>query len=206
MRLINLVGNKFGRLTVISRSNEKGRRVKWFCSCECGGFKEIVADQLLSGKTKSCGCLNKESIASVNYSHGSCKTKEYKSWAHAKSRCFSKSNPKFHLYGMRGITMCDEWRNSFSSFIDSMGKAPDGCTLDRIDVNGNYEPSNCRWASIKTQANNTRRNVITTAFGFTGTLKQVSDNFNVDYKRFHYLINRNGYSAEEAINTIGSLI
>ena len=199
MRLKDLTGNKYGRLTVINRSNDKGRRVKWFCACDCGGSKEIVSDQLISGKTNSCGCLKKESIAAVNFSHGLCKTREYRSWAHAKARCGNPKDAKFAAYGARGISMCDRWKLSFEVFISDMGRAPAGHTLDRINVNGNYEPSNCRWATLKQQANNTRANVIATAFGFTGTLKQVAEHFAVNYKILHQRINKFGYTVEQAI-------
>lgn len=200
MRLNNLAGNKFGRLTVIKRSNEKGRRVKWLCSCDCGGSKEVVADQLLSGKTQSCGCLKKESIAAVNFSHGMANSREYKSWSHAKARCNNPNDAKFPLYGARGISMCDTWRSSFSSFLLDMGRAPEGHTLDRIDVNGNYEPSNCRWATIKQQGNNTRSNVISEAFGFSGNIKQISERFSVPYKYLHSRIKYYGDTPEQAID------
>lgn len=198
MILNNLIGKKFGRLIVLERSNDKGRRVKWLCSCDCGGTKEVVSDQLMSGKTKSCGCLKKEAIASVNFSHGMAKSREYKSWSHAKARCNNPNDAKYPLYGARGISMCSEWESSFERFLTDMGCAPVTATLDRIDVNGNYEPSNCRWATVKQQANNTRANIVVSAFGFTGTLKQTAEHFGVDYKMIHARITR-GMCIESAI-------
>lgn len=204
MKLKNLQGQTFGRLTVTHRANEKGRRVRWACQCSCGNVAEIVSDQLISGKTQSCGCLKKETIKAVNFSHGMSNTKEYKSWSHAKARCNNKNDPKYPDYGGRGISMCKKWAESFSEFFKDMGPAPKNCTLDRIDVNGNYSPENCRWATPKTQANNTRSNVVCNIDGFCGTLKQFAEQAGVDYKRLHRLVRRKGLSIQEAILKITS--
>ena len=199
MKLRNLQGQTFGRLTVLHRSNEKGRRVRWACECSCGGMVDVVSDQLVSGKTQSCGCLKKESIASVNFSHGMSKSREYKSWSHAKARCNNPKDPKYPEYGGRGISMCQRWTGSFSEFIKDMGLAPEKHTLDRIDVNGNYEPGNCRWATAKTQGNNTRFNVRLSVGEFNGTLKQFAEHIGANYKRLHKLVRTKGLSVEAAV-------
>lgn len=190
----------FGRLLVTHRLPNKGKRVMWNCVCECGGTTAVSTDSLRDGKVRSCGCLKKESIAAVNFSHGACNTRAYKSWSHMKYRCTNESSAKYKSYGGRGITVCDRWIGSFENFLSDMGQPPPGCTLDRIDVNGNYEPDNCRWATAKQQGNNTRANVIVSAFGFTGTMKQVTEHFGCNYKSVHQRINVYGYSTEEAID------
>lgn len=199
MRFIDLTGQTFERLVVVARQPTTGRRIRWLCKCVCGNFKDVCGEGLKSQKIRSCGCLKKESIASVNYLHGLSKSKEYKAWSHAKSRCFNVKNKKYKIYGQRGITMCDSWKNSFEQFYKDMGQAPKNHTLDRIDVNGNYEPSNCRWATAKIQSNNTRTNVYCSVFGISGTLKQISEHFNINYKSLHNLYKNKNISLDQAI-------
>jgi len=120
--------------------------------CSCGAKFEAVISNVKSGNTKSCGCYK----LSQQTTHGQHKSKAYKAWADAKSRCFNPRTKAYKTHGARGITMCMEWADSFESFFAEMGHAPKGTSLDREDDNGNYEPGNCRWADISTQNRNTR--------------------------------------------------
>ncbi|MFG5779884.1 hypothetical protein ACFIQF_22720 [Comamonas sp. J-3] len=152
------IGARYGRLIVSEDCG--GRPRKYLCTCECGEQKEIVCYQLSSGKTRSCGCLRDEELSERAKTHGQTGTPTYKSWNEAKQRCHNPSNDKYKWYGARGIEMCAKWRSDFGAFIADMGERPEGMTLDRMDVNGNYEPSNCKWATPLEQGANKRNNRI----------------------------------------------
>lgn len=173
--LIDLVGQTFGRLTVICRAANDprfGDRAAWRCRCVCGRATDVVGKSLRRGLTRSCGCLHDEVAAQRQRSHGLCGTREYQAWGAAKTRCFNPRQTQFKNYGGRGITMCDEWRSSFEVFLRDMGQCPAGCSIDRVDVNGPYAPGNCRWVPITVQANNTRANHRLTFNGETNTLSE----------------------------------
>lgn len=153
-------GCRWGSLTVLRRGPQplKGRMPRVYCLCDCGQETLVYCASLRTGNTKSCGCLRGETHGQSNFwkKGGRKESKEYKAWCHAKSRCSNPNYPKFEHYGGRGITMCQEWRDSFLAFFTYMGKCPKGLTLDRIDNEGNYEPGNCQWAT-RSQQNKNRR-------------------------------------------------
>lgn len=161
---INALGMRFGRLLVIGKGNPRvssagNKRTTWICVCDCGSKCEINWSKLKSGATKSCGCFHKE-IINKPRTHGfrmrGEKTKGYIAWASMKNRCTNQSCNKYPIYGGRGITYAERWE-SFECFISDMGEPiRHDLSLDRIDVNGNYEPGNCRWATPFEQSNNTR--------------------------------------------------
>jgi hypothetical protein len=159
--MVDHTGETFGRLTVIRRVPEEPKhhgKTAWECRCACGGTTIVVAPSLLNGLTKSCGCLKKEVTGDRWRTHGRTKTREYKSWSGAKTRCFNPKNPAWNHYGGRGITMCGEWRESFEAFLRDMGPCPPGYSIDRVNNDGDYESGNCRWAPDSQQANNKRAN------------------------------------------------
>lgn len=167
-KLNNLTGKKYGRLLVISRAENKNGRVYWYCKCDCGRTAIVSAIKLTSGETKSCGCLRKENTSKMFSKHHLTKKNLHNAWLNMKNRC---DNPKFieyKYYGGKGITYCDEWKtfdnfmnwafnNGYSDKKDENGR--NLLSLDRIDTNGNYEPSNCKWSTRIEQARNKTNNV-----------------------------------------------
>jgi hypothetical protein len=156
-----MIGKKFGRLTVVKQEGQDNFNNKCYeCLCECGATKIISGASLRRGATQSCGCLHKERAAAycarTKKTHGLSQTAEYTAWEGLKQRCLNPANKDYHKWGGRGITVCDEWINSFEQFLSDMGTRPDKHTLDRRDVNGPYSKDNCRWVTHKTQQRNKR--------------------------------------------------
>lgn len=200
-KLSDLTGKKFGRLTVVKRVENKGHETMWLCRCDCGNQKNITAGNLKSHKTKSCGCIRKEIPNGTRHSYSN--TRIYNLWGCMIQRCHNPKNPKYVKYGARGIIVCDEWKNDFENFRrwSFANGYNDNLTIDRIDVNGNYEPSNCRWTTIKEQANNTRRNHYITYKGETKTLKQWSEDLGINYSTLRSRVTSLNWTTEKAFST-----
>lgn len=173
----SLVGQRVERLTVIERVSKNGRGF-YNCKCDCGNYILARQDQLKNGSTKSCGCYNVDRAKRGDNRrvHGKHGTRLYRIWQAMHARCYIKTNPAFKNYGGRGIAICSEWVKDFQAFYDwSMANGyDDSLTIDRIDVNGNYEPNNCRWATKAEQAVNTRVNRYLTYNGETHTISEWS--------------------------------
>lgn len=171
-RMIDLKGSRFGRWRVLSFSHKNGSdQVYWSCVCDCGTKREVKAASLRSGVSMSCGCYHKDRVTT----HGMTKTKTFKSWDSMKQRCANPVSPDYYKYGERGITVCDRWIHSFDNFLEDMGERPKGRTLDRIDNDGNYEKSNCRWATTVEQLSNRRNTVRIYYQGSMKTIRELSE-------------------------------
>lgn len=173
---VNRLGKRYGRLVVLKQVT-KHAPIKWKCECDCGAIVIKRGSGLASGASQSCGCLHGEKIARARTKHGHAMRHppEYRAWTHLRQRCDNPNDKDYQHYGGRGITVCPRWRESFNNFLADMGQCPTGHSIDRIDVNGNYEPTNCRWATQKEQTNNMRRNRRLEWRGSTKTISQWAD-------------------------------
>ena len=200
-RFKDLTGQRFGRLTVIDRAENKGGRVCWNCHCDCGNTCTVKSHELTSGDTKSCGCIHKEQLIArnkigtfsrkkVSFKSSTCKRKTRKSkiyqvWANIKYRCLNPNCKAFSHYGGRGIKIYSAWIDDFQEFYNYVSKldhfGENGYSLDRIDNNGNYEPNNLRWTDQKTQLRNTRVNRIVEYQGESMTLAEAAEKFHIGY-------------------------
>jgi len=173
-KLIDLSGQRFGRLTVIERAGtNQWKQPLWLCICDCGNTTIVDRCKLKSGNTRSCGCLRVDTQKAEHTTHGGSKTRLFRCWNNAKTRCYRPYSKDYKEYGARGIRMCDEWLHDFGAFQSWAleNGYSDSLTLDRINPDGNYCPENCRWATIKQQANN-RRACFLTYNGETHTRKE----------------------------------
>ena len=190
----DVIGKKFYRLTVLCRNgNSNNHSKQYLCRCDCGNEKTVIGIYLLDGRIKSCGCLNKELIAERNKTHNMTHTRLFSIWQNMNTRCSNKNYNEYKNYGGRGITVCKEWKNDFIAFYNwAMENGyTDELSIDRIDNNGNYEPSNCRWATRKQQSNNTSKNHLFTYKGETRTIAKWSELKNINYKKLWSRIKRN---------------
>lgn len=201
-KLLDLSGRVYGRLTVLCREGNLYGKVGWKCKCECGN-ELIVAGADLKGRNKaSCGCLKRDIARLKNFSHGMTETAEYRAWCKAKSRCTVESDPSYKNYGQRGIMMCPQWLNSFENFFADMGPKPDGnYSIERLNVNGDYEPGNCVWATQLEQSRNKRNTVRVIHEGESVSLHALADRLRVPYMRLYKRIFIHGWDVERAVST-----
>lgn len=195
------VGDTFGRLIVLEESgkNKTGVRI-WNCLCSCGNEKLVLQNSLVTGNTKSCGCLKKEQASKTRTTHGMHKTKMYKSWVNMKSRCDNNKDKGYKNYGGRGIGYDSTWE-SFEVFLEDMGERPTGLTLDRIDNDKGYSKENCHWVTQKEQSRNRRSNVIISYNGETKCIMEWAEELGINYTTLLGRINRLQWSVEKALTT-----
>lgn len=201
----DLTGQTFGRLMAISYAGlfpvYGGKNASyWNCECSCGTKLKVSAGNLRHSGQKSCGCLRHEFLMRYNTTHGQSRSPTSNMWSHAKSRCFNPKNPKYKDYGGRGITMCDEWRNDFSAFFRDMGACPKGCSLDRRDVNGNYDPTNCRWLRMRNQGANQRKTIWVEIRGRRTCLARACRLLGISYSMSRWRMTKRGLTAREAVD------
>lgn len=197
-KLKDLSGQKFNRLTAISYDKDNG---KWLCRCDCNAITRVTRDQLISGRTKSCGCFSRESKLTRLLKHGAARkgkiTTEYMCWRNMLTRCYYKKSKCFHNYGGRGITVCERW-HTFEHFLADMGERPANMTIDRKDNNGPYCKENCRWATKQEQVTNRRTNRLITFNGTTKTLSQWATEIGIDSTTIAFRL-KSGWTIEQAM-------
>lgn len=200
---VDVTGERFGRLVAISHRivvSENGRSsTRWTCRCDCGNQTEVLLTNLKNGNCTSCGCWRKERASNLNASHGMSNSREYAAWGAMISRCHNPNAQAAQNYGQRGIVVCDRWRSSFETFYADMGPRPsDQHSIERRDVNGNYEPGNCYWATTADQAMNRRNTLYVEYQGRTITLKDLATLVDIPYAKLYERIYRLGQSVEKA--------
>jgi hypothetical protein len=179
----DLTGFRYGRLIVISTSHrDKKGMLHWMCKCDCGVIKSVLGMSLLDGNTQSCGCLFIERAIESRFTHRLSKTVEYKTWQNMITRCTNPNSNVYKNYGLKGIKVCDRWLHSFENFIADMGNKPTTKhSIDRINSKGNYEPSNCRWATRKEQDGNKTNSFLIEYNGQVRCLRDWSEYLNIKY-------------------------
>lgn len=198
MKLIDLSGQKYGRLTVISRAEGKDkRRVYWLCRCECGKEVVVQSSQLRTGHTRSCGCLLD---GSYNVTHGMTHTRLYRLWFTMKQRCTDPKSSGYHKYGAKGITICEDWM-TFEPFMKWALKNgyTDELSIDRIENSKGYCPENCRFVTMRRQQNNRTNNLYIEINGETHTLADWCRILDIKYYAIQHKIHRNGMTPKDAI-------
>lgn len=195
----DITGLKFGRWTVLENLDNK----YCLCKCDCGTVRKVTKITLKNGTSKSCGCLKLEtSYKNLDTStHKLSKTRIYKIWKGMKDRCYNSKTPIYKNYGARNIKVCDEWKNDFMNFYNwSMDNGyNENLSIDRINVNDDYKPSNCRWADRITQQRNTRKNVFITYNGETHCMKEWAEIVKMPYKLLQQRLKRDKLTFEQAI-------
>ena len=204
----NVTDKQFGKLIVLGDADSyiepSGRQRRIVTAkCDCGDVKNYRLEDLRSGATQSCGCLRNEQIIKANTTHGHASngliSTEYRIWRGMKVRCENERSKYFNNYGARGVSIHDRWKDSFEQFYQDMGPRPSkDHSLDRIDNNGNYEPSNCKWSTKKEQNNNKRNNTLVEYNGKIQTVAQWASEYNLNYNTLFYRLAR-GCTPEEAL-------
>jgi len=204
-KIVDITGHNYNRLTVIrfygivEQGAKKQKRAAWVCECDCGNTVIATSNALRKNNTRSCGCYKTEVVRKPK-THGYSRTPIYVTWTNMIARCEHESRPDFDHYGGRGIRVCPRWRGSFECFLEDMGERPfPRASLDRINVDGNYEPGNVRWATQKEQTRNTRRNHLLTISGVTKAISAWAEDGGVSQRTVLSRIVR-GWSPEEAVN------
>lgn len=202
----DLTGQQFGQFTVInvSRKVQSGKRERyyWNCKCECGNFKEVRTDCLTSGTVQSCGCLKKAQDR-INltkfHRHKLSNTNLWHVYYSMRRRCYHPDDSHYSNYGGRGIAICDEWKDSFDNFIKWAfnNGYEEGLQIDRIDNNGNYEPHNCRWVSLKSNCRNRGSNVLVEYQGQWITIAELAEILNKPYRTVYHKYRRYGVKRKD---------
>jgi len=185
----NLKGNRYGRLLVVAFNGiGKTREAVWLCHCDCGAIRLIPGSRLRKGHSTSCGCFARENMGNIKRTHGKSRKPVYNCWRAILQRCLNAECRAFPNYGGRGIKVCARWMR-FENFLSDMGEPPKGQSIERIDNDGNYEPKNCRWASLVEQGSNKRTSRIVTLDGITATASSHARRLGIPTSTMLYRLN-----------------
>lgn len=200
MKRLDLTNKRFNKLLVIEKVDNQNYKTMWKCICDCGNETFVTTSNLTCNRVKSCGCLKNEQLIKRSTTHNQRHTNLYEVWKTMKQRCFNPNNSSYKNYGGRGIIVCDEWKNNFTSFYEwsILNGYKKGLTIDRIDNNSNYCPENCRWTDRTTQANNSRWNKHIIINGKDDTLANWLRHYNLTYDKYYKRIKK-GFSEHEAL-------
>lgn len=201
-KFVDLTGQRFGRLVVLGKNGKQKDKTYWDCICDCGKITKVETSKLKSGHTKSCGCYMRERAKEANIKHGMFGTKLYNTYCRMKQRCYDKNYPKYKNYGFRGIGICEQWLGK-DGFINFYNWAMDNgfnenLSIERIDVNGNYEPDNCKWITMAEQAKNKTTTIKVKYKNNFLTLIELCEKLNLNYKTIWSRIH-NGWDIDKAI-------
>lgn len=206
----DLTGKRFGKLVALERAGSKNKRALWKCVCDCGNAAEVTSSRLVSGSTRSCGCLKRESASKLAYelgkkarTHGMRCSRIYSVWLNMKDRCNNRNNIHYNRYGGRGISICQQWNDSFESFRDwaLANGYSDKLSIERIDFDGNYEPSNCKWIPFIEQAKNRSTTHFIEYKGQKKPLKDWAEEFGINRGTLTSRLLRSGWDVEKALTT-----
>lgn len=205
-KLIDLVGKRFGRLIVVQFVNKnKFRKFRWLCQCDCGNNVIVQGDNLKNSHTRSCGCFQKEKTSINRTKHGHKKkgraSKTYMIWVAMIQRCINPNNLAYHYYGGRGIKVCNCWKNSFENFLEDMGECLSGHSIDRINNDGNYCKSNCKWATRKQQARNRINNHLETYNKKVQCIAEWAEEYDISPTTLWSRLYKYGWSMSKALIT-----
>lgn len=208
MKTIDISNKKFGKLLAVKRCTNMSGKTAWECKCDCGNITFVTTSNLTCNRIRSCGCLKIKQLLDRSTTHNQRHTVLYSVWRGLRQRCNNPKHASYHNYGGRGITVCEEWDKSFQAFYDwsyANGYSTENqkdeklkLTIDRIDNNGNYEPSNCRWVDRKTQTRNMRTTRFITFNGQNKSVSEWCEIYGIKLQTFNTRI-RNGWSIEEAL-------
>lgn len=199
----DLSGQTFGYLYVVKRCENIKGRTAFLCRCKCGKETKVTSHSLNSGNTSSCGCLHKQQLAERNYRHGARYTRLYRIYRNMITRCYNSNILEYKNYGGRGIIVCKEWRESFVAFktwAENNGYS-DNLTIDRIDTNGNYEPNNCRWITLKAQGFNKTNTKYFEYNGQKKCLAEWAEIFGINKPTLYNRIYNLGWDIKKALET-----
>ena len=203
---IDMTGHRYGKLTVLKQVDKMGTHIRWKCRCDCGKETICKANTLRMGSALSCGCYHIQRATEANTTHGMRDTLEYSTWCGMLGRCYNPNGERYKNYGGRGIKVCDRWIHSFPNFHMDLGDKPSSAhSLERKDVNGNYEPSNCCWATEYEQSRNRRNNKIHEYQGKHYVQVDLAREFNLSHYQIRYHLNQ-GKTIDQAIRYLLSKI